>query len=305
MIAVVASLASMGAQDGQRFDTSISLVRVDAEVTDGTRTLTGLKREDFQILDNGKLQEILYFSESEEPLDLILLFDTSISMEWVLDQISKSARIALGELRPGDRVSVMSFSMASHVITKFTDNFDEVERAIYGQVLNKMHGGTAIMTAVDGAVAQFRNMPRQGRRRAVLIITDNLGMRTRREGRVVRKYWEADAVLSGIILTNRWLEAIRQYRRFAPQWRLLGQGFTGVADKTGGDVLKGSDPAKEFQESLRRLRKRYSIYYRLPAAKAGGLREVTVDLSAATKQRLPTVRVRARKGYLVPKDEAR
>lgn len=299
------------AQDTPLFQSDVSLVRVDTEVTDGTRTLTGLTQRDFEIIDNGSRQEIVHFSETEEPLDLILLFDVSSSMRQLLKKIAETARHALTELRPGDRVAVMAFSTKSQYVTDFTNDFDAVERAIndcvfgdVGEQLRNPEGPTMIMAALDDAVDHFRNPRTSNRQRAVLIITDNLGHRSRREGRVLRKYWEADAVLTGVILTTLYLEALRQYVRFAPHRRfILSQGMTGVAEKTGGDVLKGADPVETFNESIRRLRQRYSIYYRAPNAKPGEVRQVKVNLTADAKQRFPGARPRARKGYVAPKTQ--
>ncbi|WP_321477173.1 VWA domain-containing protein [uncultured Paludibaculum sp.] len=295
------------AQNAPQFRTEVSLVRVDAEVTDGTRTLTGLAQADFEVFDNGDRQEITHFSEAEEPLDLILLFDVSGSMNQLLGKIAATARRALAEFRPGDRVAVMAFSTKSRYIVDFTEDFDFVERAVYDHVLGDVGAalregerGTAIMAALDDAVDRFPSPRATHRRRAVLIITDNLGFRTRREQRVLHKYWEADVVLTGVLLTNLRLEINRQYTRFAPHWWLIMQGMTGIAEKTGGDVLKGSDPAEAFGESVRRLRRRYSLFYRAPVAVPGKPRQVKVDLTRTARQRLVGARVRARKGYVTP-----
>jgi len=87
-------------QEAPTFRTDVSLVHVDAEVTDGTRTLSGFHQEDFVIKDNGQTQTILHFSQDEEPLDLILLFDISGSMRPKIAKVAASARTALSELRP-------------------------------------------------------------------------------------------------------------------------------------------------------------------------------------------------------------
>jgi len=65
------------AQETPIFKTGVALVKVDAEVTDGTKLLGGFQKNNFRIFDNGIEQPILYFSQGEEPLDLILLFDLS------------------------------------------------------------------------------------------------------------------------------------------------------------------------------------------------------------------------------------
>ena len=62
---------------------------------------------------NGKPREILYVGEQDEPLDVILLFDTSLSMRPVVERVARTSRAALAELRAGDRAAVMAFSTRS------------------------------------------------------------------------------------------------------------------------------------------------------------------------------------------------
>src|ERR1700760_817415 len=86
------------------FRTEISLVKVDAEVTGKSGVVDGLHREDFVVLDNGQPQPIRYFSQEEEPLDIVLLFDISESMGPSIQKVASSARLAMSALRKGDRV---------------------------------------------------------------------------------------------------------------------------------------------------------------------------------------------------------
>jgi hypothetical protein len=58
------------AQETPIFKTGIALVKVDAEVTDGAKLLSGFQKDDFRIRDNGTEPPILYFSQGEEPLDI-------------------------------------------------------------------------------------------------------------------------------------------------------------------------------------------------------------------------------------------
>jgi hypothetical protein len=135
----------------------------------------------------------------------------------------------------------------------------------------------------------------------VLITTDNIGMRTRSEQAVVRDFWEADPLLSGLIVANPVYQAARA---MSPAGLLLSAGMKGVADKTGGDAIRSGDAGAAFQDMMRRIRSRYSLYYRMPEGKAGQPRTIRVELSADAGARFPKAHVRARRGYIVPKDAA-
>jgi hypothetical protein len=86
----------------------------------------------------------------------------------------------------------------------------------------------------------------------------------------------------------------------APQNLAMQAGMKGIAEKTGGDALTANEPGTAFQEAMRRIRTRYSLYYALPEAKAGATRAIRVELAPDAAKRFPKARLRARTGYVVP-----
>jgi VWFA-related protein len=286
-----------------KFHAQVSLVRVDVGVKskDG-RTLDGLRPGDFRVYEDGKLQPITQFSAGDEPLDLILLFDVSGSMRPAMAQVAAAAHDAFHQLQPGDRVSVMVFNTQSQVVSPFTEDLNEVERAIQSDVLGlPFEGGTFIQQAVDDAALRFMKQPHSNRRRAVLIITDNMGRRTRREQSVVRDFWEADAVLSGLIVSSPATRALRTFGAIiGPQTLLLRAGIEGIAAKTGGDSVPAGEDRTAFGEAVRRIRTRYSLFYPLPAGKPKEERKIRVKLSPEAAKQFPGASVKARSGYVAP-----
>jgi VWFA-related protein len=278
-------------------------VHADAEVVEDGRILTGFTKDDFRILDEGKSQPIVQFSAGEEALDLILLFDISGSMRAAVSKVAAASHQALQELRQGDRVSVMVFNQRSRELSPFTDDLESVRKTIEQDVLNlRFGGGTAILRAVDAAATRFLHEPRNERRRAVLIITDNVPSRKGVQRRVVHNYWEADALLSGLIVSNPIFQTMRTvHLTINPLNRIAEGGMKGVATKTGGDSITDKDSAAAFQESMHRIRSRYSLYYAQPEAKPGTTRSVRVELTGDAANQHPKARVRARTGYVVPK----
>jgi len=303
MIAALGLAALCSGQDAPAFRSEVALVHVDIQVTDGTRTLSGFRKEDFVVRDNGQPQKVLYFSHDEEPLDVILLFDISGSMRPKVAKVAASAHTALAELRPGDRIAIMTFHGSSRVVAPFTDDLAEVERSINDRVLNgRFRGSTRLLAGVDDAAEYFRGEPRSQRRRAVLILTDNYGQRSRRASTVVHDLWEADASLSGLIIRGNSDQAMMTTARVMnPLILALSEGFEGVAEKTGGDTIKAGDPGEGFRELMHRIRQRYSLYYALPQGKPGEQRSLRVELSAEALVRNPSGRIRARKGYIMPR----
>src|SRR5215831_4761630 len=142
-------VAALQGQTVPTFRTEVALVHVDAEVVQDGRILTGFTKDDFRILDEGKAQAIVQFSAGEQALDLILLFDISGSMQFVVSQVAAASRQAFQELRPGDRVCVMVFNTKAREIAPFTDNMEAVRKTIEDDVMGlRFRGGTFIQSAV-------------------------------------------------------------------------------------------------------------------------------------------------------------
>jgi VWFA-related protein len=305
-LALSAALAALaiGAQDTPTFRAAVALVHADAEVVEDGRILTGFTKDDFRILDEGKPQPVVQFSAGEQALDLILLFDISGSMRIAVAAVAAASRQALQELRAGDRVCVMVFNTKTREIAPFTEDLNSVRDTIERDVMNlRFRGGTLIQKAVDEAALRFRQESWSERRRAVLIITDNVGTRTRSERAVVRNFWESDALLSGLIVSNKAFRTVHTASiAMNPLLLAMSAGMKGIAEKTGGDSITAGDAGAAFQESMRRIRSRYSLYYAQPEAQPGAVRSIRVELTGDAARQHPKARVRARTGYVVPKN---
>ena len=79
----LSSRSSLTAQssDGFRFRSGVELVNVTATVTDDNgRFVSGLRKDDFTVYDDGARQEVTYFSNERVPVSLGILLDASGSM---------------------------------------------------------------------------------------------------------------------------------------------------------------------------------------------------------------------------------
>ena len=272
------------------FRSDVSLVRVDAQVTEGMGSVAGLRADDFVVKDNDREQPLRYCSQDEEPLDLMLLFDISASMRPSIRRVAAEGRIAMRELRSGDRVAVADFNTDAFLLAGFTDDLKEAAANVDRVVDLRFGGGTHILSSVRDAADYFRKNGDPHRRRAILIITDNEGQSSIREKSVVDQLWETDVVLCGLIVKSD-----------ESRFHFAEEDMLGAAAKTGGEVVNADDPGQAFREMLRRIRKRYSLYYAMPPAKPGSTRRVSVELSAEARAKHPTAQVLARKGYMIPK----
>lgn len=283
------------AQDDVVFHSGVSLVRVDAEAVDTSgAVIPGLTKEDFRLLDEGKQQTIVNFSFEEEPLDLILLFDTAGSMHGKLLELFRATQLGFNELKKGDRVCVRVFSSTSSELLPFSDNLEQVNQAIVLRALTlRPNGSSRLEPAADEAALRFRTEPKTRRKRAVLVITDKQGARGSNQMSVVRDLWNSDAVLSELIMD-----------RPGPAPRMVDRGADEIVDKTGGAAIVAGNPGEAFRESVHYLRSGYTFYYSLPDAPEASPRALQVELTPEAAARFPNVRIRARSGYLTGRQPA-
>jgi len=285
------------------FRAGVSLVGVDVQVDGAAHPIHGLQKEDFRVSDEGEPQFLVRCSEGEDPLDLLLLFDISTSMRPGMMLLASSLRSALRELRPGDRIAAMSFTTFSRLELPLTDRIDAAAENLAARIkATRFLGGTFILDAVADA-AKYLKAHGGGpeRRRAILIFTDNDGYGPAFQKSVLHHVEEANATVSGIIIPNAGVIAAR-VGPYGAQRLSSQDDINPIADETGGEVINGADPGAAFQEIVARMRERYTLYYAMPAAKAGQRRSVTVALSTDALARFPGARTSARKNYIVPKD---
>jgi Ca-activated chloride channel family protein len=170
IIAVAVAAAAPLAQEGFKFRTGVELINVNATVTDERgRFVSGLRREDFTIYENGTPQEVSHFSSDRVPVSLGILLDASGSMS---EDKMASARAAINRLvfdllGQEDELFFVQFSDRARVTQHWTTDRSAIRNAVQRV---QPAGGTAMYDAV----AESLPIAQQGRhlKKALLVISD-------------------------------------------------------------------------------------------------------------------------------------
>ncbi|MBS1770243.1 MAG: VWA domain-containing protein [Acidobacteria bacterium] len=165
---------TIGDDDVIRVETNLVTMPVSVLDRDG-RFISGLGQQDFQIFENGTPQKVEYFQSVEQPFTVILLLDVSPSTQFRMDEIQRAAMAFVDNLRPADRVMVMSFDEYIHVLSPVTNNRYELKEAIQQAAFGD---GTSLYDAVDDVIRK-RLSGIQGRK-AVVLFTDGVDTTSRR-----------------------------------------------------------------------------------------------------------------------------
>jgi VWFA-related protein len=95
--------------------------------------LTGLKKENFRVMDDGVAQTISNFGTGEAPITIVMLMEFSSRgyYDWFAYQAKYWADAFFPNLKQKDWVALVTFDMRSRVEVDFTQNKDEVRNALY------------------------------------------------------------------------------------------------------------------------------------------------------------------------------
>jgi len=263
-----------------------------------------LERDDFIVFEDGVRQEVTHFSRDPVPLTLMVLIDSSWSMNGSkLDLAVAGVRRLIERLGPDDRVGVATFAEALDVLTPVTRDHAAAAASLDSLVAD---GGTAMF---DAEVSALERLAWEGGRRVLIVLGDGEDYTsTAGVDDVVRAAHRNDvAVYSVGILTYRLKDGMPEHwatklaGRGRPKYwtdraRVRGLKFLKRQSETTGGVLylpkfTGELPYV-FEHVLAELKSAYSIgYYPNNQVRDGRFRKVALYVDGAA------LNVRTRQGY--------
>ena len=168
--AALAMVSLSAEQEGFRFRSGVELINVTATVTDDDgRFVSGLRKEDFTLLEDGERQEVTHFSNERVPVSLGILLDVSGSMTPDKMAAARSAidKFIFDLLGRDDELFFMEFANRAHLAQDWTKDRNRISRAVRNTSAN---GGTAMYDAIADALPTAT--AGQHPKKALLIISD-------------------------------------------------------------------------------------------------------------------------------------
>lgn len=151
-----------------KVETNLVTMPVSVLDRDG-RFISGLQKGDFKIFEDGIEQKVDYFQSVEQPFTVVIMIDVSPSTQFKIEEIQDAAITFVDQLRPSDRVMVVSFDQHVHVLSQPTNDRYRLKNAIRDA---QFGDGTSLYEAVDYVINdQLRQI--QGRK-AVVLFTDGV-----------------------------------------------------------------------------------------------------------------------------------
>jgi VWFA-related protein len=280
----------------------VNLVNLFATVRDKHKAVvTGLKQDDFQVYEDGQLQEITNFSaESNLPITLGILIDTSGSEYYMLSSLKEAASRFLGRvMRKGDLAMVMSFDTDVDLLADFTEDRSQLNRAINRAQINAPgssviiaqgpfptsgSGGTNFYDAVY--LASHDKLAGEAGRKAIVVLSDceDTGSKLRLQD-AIEASQRTDTVVHILVVAQDGGDQVVAKR---------------LTDETGGRMIvvrSERNLEQAFDEISEELRTQYTVGY-TPTNKAhdGAYRKVKLEMKNKDYS------VLTRRGYYAPSD---
>jgi Ca-activated chloride channel family protein len=278
--------AAGAVQETQKFKSGTQTVPLYVTVTDATRRLVPeLALEDFEILDNGKLQPITLFDNEVRPITAVVMLDTSGSMTLALDLVKKASEQFLIRLLPDDRARVGAFNdkIEFYPEDRFTGNRDE----LIGYLKELDFGyPTRLYDSVDQSMDKLE--PIDGRR-VVVVFTDGddtaskVGM-----GDVLDRARVLEVMVYAIGLESDYFNGVQRVRTRPDR------GLKKLAEETGGgffELKKTDELGSTFTRVAQELHSQYVLGFS-PEKLDGKVHKLEVRVKR------PGMTARARKSYV-------
>ncbi len=268
------------------FRAATELVDLYVTATDRNgRLVPNLLQEDFAILDEGALQEIVLFENEVRPITVVVMLDTSASMTPSLDFLLAGAEQFIIRMLPDDRAKVGAFNDKIQILpeTDFISDRDALIRD-----LDRLQFGnpTRLYDAIAASIVSLKDVDG---RKIVLVFTDGEDTQHEIGWRDALEMAQLEEVMIYTIgLESNYFNGVRQVRS-RPDGRLKT-----FAEETGGGYfeLKDTDElGPTFTRVAQELHSQYVLGF-VPEVRDGKVHELEVRV----QQRGTTAR--ARKSYI-------
>jgi Ca-activated chloride channel homolog len=247
------------------------------------RLVTDLTRDDFEVFDNGRPQEVTIFDNEVRPFTVVVMLDTSVSMTDRLKDLYGGAEQFLLRLMPHDKATVGAFNDKIEFASGFTSDRNSL---VSGLKHLDFGNQTRLYDAVHASLDELEKI--EGRK-VILLFTDGADFGSRQgSGKALERARDNEVMIYGIGLETEFFNG-QMVVRSKPD-SILNR----FAAETGGgyfDLKKDADLNSSFTRIAQELRSQYLLGFS-PAALDGKVHRLEV------RAKRPGLKTRSRRSYV-------
>ncbi len=283
LLVLFSFLTVVCAQEDEIISVESSIVVLNATITDAKgKAVTGLKQNQFKVLEDGQEQKLDVFEAEPTPFAAVILIDTSGSMESSVSLARSAAIRFLDGLRSDDVTAIYNFDSKVSLVQNFSNSRDVAEN-----LFNlKANGMTALNDAIFQAALELGK--RNEKRRAIIVLSDGADTFSRRS---------SDKALKAAVAANATIYTIDMAAfGSSSNGRAQSQGaLKNFAEKTGGKFIT-TPGGVAMREALKNIVEELGVQYTLGyqptnLKKDGKWRAIEIKVAK------PNLTIRTRKGY--------
>jgi VWFA-related protein len=246
----------------------VNLVVLDATVkTKAGQIMGDLKKEDFEVREDGIAKKVELFSRDGLPLNVALVLDLSDSIGPFLGPLRDAAATTLAALKPEDEVALFTFSTEAELRVPLTKD----KTKITDQISSFQAGGATNINDGIFVAAEYLLKAAPKGRRVIILISDDVGTDAGGQGTrdIVTETVAADAAVYNLKIPG-----------YNPPSTLFAASMIPglvnirkVTDQTGGeifDVKNVTNLDAVFRALIERIKTRYTLGYYTSANGAEG-----------------------------------
>jgi Ca-activated chloride channel family protein len=276
----------------------VNLVLVDATVkTKDGQIMSNLKKEDFEVREDGAVQKLDVFSRDELQLNVALVLDLSDSIGPFLGPLRDAATVALAALKPDDEVALFTFSTDAELRLALTKDKNKIADQIN---TFQARGATNINDGIFVAAEYLLKTPPNGRR-VIILISDDVGTSAGGQGTrdIVTEAIASDSVLYNLKIPGYNPPATRFAAAMIPGLVDIRK----VMDATGGELFDVQDVAhldSVFSALIQRIKTRYTLgFYTMANGAEGKPHKLDVRLASSFGKKGRDYSILAKNGYYI------
>jgi len=275
--------------EGYVLHTDVEEVVLNCTVLDGNRLVPDLKKENFEVLEDGVKQSLISFQHTDLPVSIAIVVDNSGSMSRKRPSVNKSALDLVLASNPQDEAFVVNFSDEAFIDQEFTSDVNKLRDGL-GHIESR--GGTALYDAVVASADKLVADAKRPKQVLVLITDGEDNASTIGLEQTIRRVQQLSGPVIysiGLLFGDEMSHAEVRHARRALEM---------LSTETGGMAFfpKSIEQIDQIAaEVARDIRNQYTlVYHSTKPTTEPGFRRVTVTAEAAGRGKL---NVRTRTGY--------
>jgi Ca-activated chloride channel family protein len=302
--------------DDETIRVETDLIIVPTRISDQSgKSIADLKRQEFKIYENGVEQEIAYFAAENQPITVALVLDMSYSTVFKLNEIQYAAYEFINQLKPEDKVMIVSFDEKPHVLCEATNNREALKLAIDA---TSVSSGTGLYKTLNLVLNE--KLSQVSGRKAIVLLSDGVDTTSGKptSSELLNSIAETDVMVYPIQYDT--YEDVQKTRKNASEvryddndrpyvvqrpkikgervedYKTADEFLKTISEQTGGSVYKVSDTynlSSAFARIADELRRVYALGY-YPSTE----RKVGVRYAIKVRVYRPNLVIRARSSYI-------